>query len=94
MAVAVSGGKDSLALLDLLDRYRRTANMGYDLAAIHVRGDATGVTGLHLPLHDWLAATGLPYRIVEPELGERDTAAAGMPALHLAAAQGALLRRR
>ena len=74
VAVAVSGGKDSLALLDLLDRYRRLAKVSYDLAAIHVRGDATGVPATHRPLEDWLAAAGLPYRIVEPELGAGDAA--------------------
>jgi len=74
VAVAVSGGKDSLALLQLLDRYRRIANVSYDLAAIHVRGDATGVTAAHQPLEAWLAACGLPYRSVEPELNAGDTA--------------------
>jgi hypothetical protein len=74
VAVAVSGGKDSLALLDLLDRYRHLASVNYDLAAIHVRGDATGVTAAHQPLEDWLAAAGLPYRSVEPEPNAGDEA--------------------
>lgn len=74
VAVAVSGGKDSLALLDLLNRYRQVAHVTYDLAAIHVRVDASGVTMAHRPLEDWLAGTGLPYRIVEPELNAGDAA--------------------
>ena len=74
VAVAVSGGKDSLALLDLLDRYRHLASVNYDLAAIHVRGDATGVTAAHQPLEDWLAAAGLPYRSVDPEPNAGDEA--------------------
>ncbi len=77
VAVAVSGGKDSLALLQLLDRYRRTAAVSYDLAAIHVRGDAGGVTPAHQPLEEWLAASGLPYRSVEPELNAGDRAPLG-----------------
>lgn len=77
VAVAVSGGKDSLALLQLLDRYRRTANVSYDLAAIHVRGDARGVTAVHPALEDWLGASGLPYRSVEPELNAGDSAPLG-----------------
>lgn len=72
VAIAVSGGKDSLALLELLDRYRRSAPVRYDLAAIHVRGDATGITAPHEPLEQWLAARGLPYRVVEPELNRQD----------------------
>jgi tRNA 2-thiocytidine biosynthesis protein TtcA len=72
VAVAASGGKDSLALLDLLDRYRRVANVTYDLAAIHVAGDATGITRPHPPLESWFEGRGLPYRIVEPELSVDD----------------------
>lgn len=72
VAVAVSGGKDSLSLLELLDRHRRFALVRYELAAIHVRGDATGVTAPHASLEEWLAGRGLPYRVVEPELGVED----------------------
>ncbi len=74
VAVAVSGGKDSLALLELLDRHRRLTPVRYEVAAIHVRGDATGVTAAHEPLEAWLAGRGLPYRVVEPELAEDDVA--------------------
>ena len=72
VAVAVSGGKDSLALLALLDRYRRSAGIRYEVAAIHVLGDTTGVTEPHAPLAEWLTTCGLPYRIVRPELSEDD----------------------
>lgn len=73
IAVAVSGGKDSLALLALLDRYRRISPVRYELVAIHVRGDATGVTEPHAPLEAWLAGCGIPHRMVEPELNAGDT---------------------
>jgi tRNA 2-thiocytidine biosynthesis protein TtcA len=72
VAVAVSGGKDSLALLELLQQYRRISPVHYDVATIHVRGDATGVTGAHEPLEAWLAGRGIPYRIVEPQLSDGD----------------------
>lgn len=72
VAVAVSGGKDSLALLRLLQIRRRSARLPYDLAAIHVRGDANGVIALHLPLKEWLANQGVPYRIVEPEINAHE----------------------
>ncbi|MCU0506920.1 MAG: hypothetical protein MUC34_00710 [Anaerolineae bacterium] len=72
VAVAVSGGKDSLALLELMDRYRQIAPVGYDLLAIHVLGDATGVIEPHAPLVAWLNARGLPFRIMKPELAVDD----------------------
>jgi tRNA 2-thiocytidine biosynthesis protein TtcA len=69
VAVAVSGGKDSLALLRLLQMHCQASEKRYTVAAIHVRGDATGVTQPHLPLEQWLAGQDVPYRVVEPELG-------------------------
>ena len=68
IAVAVSGGKDSLALLRLLQVRQRVAAEPYELAAVHVLGDATGVIAPHAPLLDWLAGSNVPYRIVRPEL--------------------------
>jgi tRNA 2-thiocytidine biosynthesis protein TtcA len=72
IAVAVSGGKDSLGLLRLLQAYQRTANLRFELAAIHVLGDATGVIQLHPPLGEWLAGQAEPYRIVRPDLAADD----------------------
>jgi tRNA 2-thiocytidine biosynthesis protein TtcA len=72
VAVAVSGGKDSLSLLSLLERYRQTAGVRFELAAIHVRGDATGVTAAHAPLEEYLAGLDIPVRMVEPELNAED----------------------
>jgi tRNA 2-thiocytidine biosynthesis protein TtcA len=68
VAVAVSGGKDSLSLLRLLQMRRATVREPYELAAIHVRGDATGIVAPRRSLEAWLAAADIPYRIVEPEL--------------------------
>lgn len=65
VAVAVSGGKDSLSLLRLLDVRRQTAPERYDLAAIHVIGDARGPgTPVHPLLLDWLAASGYEHEIL------------------------------
>ena len=72
IAVAVSGGKDSLGLLRLLKAYRRSAGVRFELAAIHVLGDATGVIALHPPLGEWLAAQDVPQRIVMPDLAADD----------------------
>jgi len=72
VAVAISGGKDSLSLLNLLRRLRRIYPVRFDLAAVHVRLDAQGVTTPYAPLEDWLAAQGIPYSIVGPELGPEE----------------------
>ncbi len=72
IAVAVSGGKDSLGLLRLLQAYRRSAGVRFELAAIHVLGDATGVIALHPPLGEWLAAQDVPHRVVMPDLAADD----------------------
>jgi tRNA 2-thiocytidine biosynthesis protein TtcA len=72
IAVAVSGGQDSLALLRLLQIRRVFSHTPYELAAVHVLGDATGVTLPYPPLEAWLRAEGVPYRIVEPEVDEEE----------------------
>lgn len=62
VAVAVSGGKDSLSLLRLLDLRRKTAKEYYELLAIHVLGDANGPrVAIDLALSEWLEAEGVPY---------------------------------
>ncbi len=64
IAVAVSGGKDSLSLLRLLDLRRKTASEAYDLLAIHVNGDGTGPwSAVHPPLLDWLERSGIPFLV-------------------------------
>ncbi|MCX6030482.1 MAG: hypothetical protein NT169_14445 [Chloroflexi bacterium] len=77
VAVAVSGGKDSLALLRLLQIRRTSAQAQYELAAVHVRGDATGVVAPYAALEAWLAAKAVPYRIVEPEVGPNEATPLG-----------------
>ena len=66
VAVAVSGGKDSLSLLRLLDWRRESHVDDYELVAIHVSGDAHGPrTPPHQPLVQWLEQQGYAYA-VEP----------------------------
>jgi tRNA 2-thiocytidine biosynthesis protein TtcA len=72
IAVAVSGGKDSLGLLYLLQQCRLRLPFPFELAAIHVRGDARGITTPHPPLERWLEVQGVPYKVVEPEIGPEE----------------------
>jgi tRNA(Ile)-lysidine synthase TilS/MesJ len=62
VAIALSGGKDSLSLLRLLDWRRRSVAEEYELVPIHVLGDGSGPLLPHAPLVDWLEANG--YRTV------------------------------
>lgn len=64
VAVAVSGGKDSRALLDLLLRYRQQVPFAYELAALHVVGIAAGLPDLQAELEPWFQRLGVEYRFV------------------------------
>jgi tRNA 2-thiocytidine biosynthesis protein TtcA len=66
IAVAVSGGKDSLSLLTLLRLRQQRVPQRYQLVAVHVQGDARGLDCPPNPaLADWLQAQGYPF-VVEP----------------------------
>ncbi len=68
VAVALSGGKDSTSLLDLMLRYREQAGFPYEVVAIHVVGTAAGFPDLTGVLAPWLEARGVDYRFVPLEL--------------------------
>lgn len=73
VAVAVSGGKDSLSLLRLLDLRRRTVPERYDLVALHVPGDVNGPQEqFHSPLKIWLEENGYDYQCVPFALPETE----------------------
>jgi tRNA 2-thiocytidine biosynthesis protein TtcA len=66
IAVAVSGGKDSLSLLTLLRLRQQRVPQRYQLVAVHVRGDARGLDCPPNPaLTDWLQAQGYAF-VIEP----------------------------
>lgn len=74
VAIALSGGKDSLSLLRLLDLRRQTAAERYELVAIHITADARGPeTPAHPALEEWLRASGYSYRIEAIRLPEGET---------------------
>jgi len=61
--VAVSGGKDSYTLLDLLEEARRRAPFSFELIAVHLDQGQPGYDGA--PLRSWLEEFGAPFEIVE-----------------------------
>jgi len=69
--VAVSGGKDSYTLLDLLERARKRAPVRFELLAFHLDQKQPGYDGRNLA--KWLEASG-----VEFEIGSKDTYTAVM----------------
>jgi tRNA 2-thiocytidine biosynthesis protein TtcA len=69
VAVAVSGGKDSLSLLTLLRLRQQRVPQRYELVALHVRGDARGPgCPAHPPLTEWLQAHAYAFSIESLEL--------------------------
>ena len=63
--VAISGGKDSYTLLDLLWRARARAPFGFDLVAVHLDQGQPGYDGT--PLRRWLEASKIPFEIVRED---------------------------
>jgi len=61
--VAVSGGKDSYTLLELLDRSRARAPIEFRLTAVHLDQVQPGYDGV--PLRRWLEDFGAPFEIIQ-----------------------------
>lgn len=63
--VAVSGGKDSYTMLDLLWHAKRRAPIQFDVIAVHLDQGQPGYDGR--PLADWLETYGAPYEILHED---------------------------
>jgi tRNA 2-thiocytidine biosynthesis protein TtcA len=68
IAVAVSGGKDSRALLDLLLRYQKRVPFAYELVALHIIGTSAGFPDLRPQLEPWFQELGVAYHFALLEL--------------------------
>ena len=66
IAVGVSGGKDSLSLLDLLLAQRRRAPISYGVTAIHID---LGFDGTGERLEPYFRHEEIPYHIEETRIG-------------------------
>jgi tRNA 2-thiocytidine biosynthesis protein TtcA len=63
--VAVSGGKDSYTLLDLLWEAKGRAPFDFDVVAVHLDQVQPGYNGA--PLLEWLQKSGIPFEIVRED---------------------------
>jgi tRNA 2-thiocytidine biosynthesis protein TtcA len=61
IVVAVSGGSDSLSLLQLLQMRQRSVPEKVDLIAVHVYDDAGPEERLRIDLEAWFQASGVEY---------------------------------
>lgn len=68
MAVAVSGGKDSRALLELLLAYRGQVPYSYDVVALHITGEVAGFPDLRPDLEPWFQQLGVESHFASLEL--------------------------
>jgi tRNA 2-thiocytidine biosynthesis protein TtcA len=73
IAVAVSGGKDSLSLLKLLNVRRRAVRERYDLVAVHATSSLSCGASLARPqLEEFLREEGVEYSFEDPSLADRE----------------------
>lgn len=75
VAVALSGGWDSLTLLHLLHVRKPMYPEQYDVIAVHIVGDARGPLQCleHEPLIKWLSEMGYPYVVSPMQISEKET---------------------
>ena len=63
LLVAISGGKDSYTMLDLLWAARRKSPVAYEIVAVHLDQKQPGYDGE--PLRRWLETFGAPFEILD-----------------------------
>ena len=68
IAVGISGGKDSLALLTLLAAYQKFSEHHFDLCGITI--DMGFAENLYKPVADYCQNLSVPYHVVETDIAE------------------------
>jgi len=63
--VCMSGGKDSYALMTLLERFRRKSPFPIELLAVHLDQAQPGYDGA--PLRNWLESASQPHKILRED---------------------------
>lgn len=67
IAVGVSGGKDSSALLYILSLYKKHSPINFDLVPVHISMGLKADIG---PLQDFCLSLGKPLHTIETDIGE------------------------
>lgn len=68
IAVGVSGGKDSMALLQLLKAYQRFSDRPFEMVAITI--DLGFEKGIYAPIEQYCTDNEIPYHIEHTDIGE------------------------
>lgn len=63
--VAISGGKDSYTLLDLLWQAKQRSPVPFDIIAVHLDQVQPGYNGV--PMREWLKEYGAPFEILQED---------------------------
>ncbi len=70
IAVGVSGGKDSLVLLEGLFRLRKFLGIEFEVAAVTVDPQFGGVSGDYSAISDLCRSRGIEYHLLPTQIGE------------------------
>lgn len=71
IAIGLSGGKDSLALLDCFKAYQRFANEKFEICAINIdMGFTENDNGMKQKIKDYLEEKEIEYHIVDTDIAE------------------------
>lgn len=70
IAVGVSGGKDSLVLLNGLALLRRFIGISYEITAVTVDPHFGGKAGNYGAISELCASLGIQYKVVDTQIGE------------------------
>ncbi len=68
IAVGVSGGKDSLALITALKGFQRFSEIPFEVMGITIDMGFSGVS--YLPIEDFLASLNIPYIVKKTDIAE------------------------
>ncbi|MBZ4683412.1 MAG: tRNA 2-thiocytidine biosynthesis protein TtcA [Fusobacteriaceae bacterium] len=66
IAIGVSGGKDSLTLINILYRVKQIANINFDIIPIHIHPNTDTSNTLHIK--KYIESLGLKLKIIETDL--------------------------
>lgn len=70
IAVGVSGGKDSLVLLNGLNLIRRFIGIDFEIAGFTIDPGFGGVPGDYSPIEEFCRSTSIPYHVIRTQIAE------------------------